>query len=209
MDSLAGAACLCGIVCLVLLAGAACLYEKSLASATCVYFGAFLWRDQSMGVEFNVGEPLAYFLTWTTYGTWLPGDERGSWHEGEFKSANQLFREIAASAMKEIKFLASQKDRDEIELTIHRHCEMRAWFLHAVAVRSNHVHVVVTATGYTPEVTRDQFKAWCTRRLKTYHPRRTRFWTEGGSCRYINRETDLHTATQYVSEAQDRKDRDR
>jgi hypothetical protein len=22
-------------------------------------------------------EPLAYFLTWSTYGTWLPGDERG------------------------------------------------------------------------------------------------------------------------------------
>ncbi len=22
-------------------------------------------------------EALAYFLTWTTYGTWLPGDERG------------------------------------------------------------------------------------------------------------------------------------
>jgi hypothetical protein len=22
-------------------------------------------------------EPLAYFLTWTTYGSWLPGDQRG------------------------------------------------------------------------------------------------------------------------------------
>ena len=22
-------------------------------------------------------EPLTYFLTWPTYGTWLPGDERG------------------------------------------------------------------------------------------------------------------------------------
>ena len=22
-------------------------------------------------------DPLAFFLTWTTYGTWLPGDERG------------------------------------------------------------------------------------------------------------------------------------
>jgi hypothetical protein len=22
-------------------------------------------------------DPIAYFLTWTTYGTWLPGDERG------------------------------------------------------------------------------------------------------------------------------------
>jgi len=23
-------------------------------------------------------DPLAFFLTWTTYGTWLPGDPRGS-----------------------------------------------------------------------------------------------------------------------------------
>lgn len=22
-------------------------------------------------------DPIAYFLTWVTYGTWLPGDERG------------------------------------------------------------------------------------------------------------------------------------
>jgi hypothetical protein len=27
--------------------------------------------------DHNRDEPLAYFLTWTTYGTWLPGDERG------------------------------------------------------------------------------------------------------------------------------------
>src|SRR5688572_5449193 len=24
-----------------------------------------------------MAEPLAYFITWATYGTWLPGDERG------------------------------------------------------------------------------------------------------------------------------------
>jgi hypothetical protein len=30
-------------------------------------------------------EPLGYFITWTCYGTWLPGDDRGwtSWHQGE------------------------------------------------------------------------------------------------------------------------------
>ena len=29
-------------------------------------------------------DPLAYFLTWPTYGTWLPGDERGwvDYHRG-------------------------------------------------------------------------------------------------------------------------------
>jgi hypothetical protein len=30
-------------------------------------------------------DPLAYFITWTCYGTWLPGDDRGwtKWHKGE------------------------------------------------------------------------------------------------------------------------------
>jgi hypothetical protein len=23
------------------------------------------------------GDPIGYFLTWVTYGTWLPGDARG------------------------------------------------------------------------------------------------------------------------------------
>lgn len=29
-------------------------------------------------------DPLAYFITWTTYGTWLPGDPRGwvEYHHG-------------------------------------------------------------------------------------------------------------------------------
>jgi hypothetical protein len=37
--------------------------------------------------------------------------------------------------------------------------------LHAVNCRSNHVHVVVTANR-DPDEVREQFKAWCTRRLK-------------------------------------------
>ena len=51
--------------------------------------------------EFNTDEPIAYFITWTTYGTWLPGDERGSWHRGQYQSTNKLFHEMAAAEMKE------------------------------------------------------------------------------------------------------------
>ncbi len=32
---------------------------------------------RARGDEPPMPEPLAYFLTWSTYGTWLPGDERG------------------------------------------------------------------------------------------------------------------------------------
>jgi REP element-mobilizing transposase RayT len=92
-----------------------------------------------------------------------------------------------------------------VEDTIRKHCAVRDWHLHAVNARTNHVHVVVTAVGYEPETVRDQFKAWCTRRLKASESARTRFWTEGGSCRWINQEADLEAAVFYVIEGQDRK----
>jgi len=156
---------------------------------------------------FNLGDPPAYFLTWTTYGTWLPGDERG-WNrrgEADIQRANPLFVEMARSRMKEPEFRLSAADRRTVEATIRAHCRVRTWDLHAVNARSNHVHVVVTAAGYPPQTVRDQFKAWCTRRLKAAGATRTRFWTEGGSCRWINREDDLGDAVRYVIEAQDRK----
>src|SRR5262249_35260162 len=93
---------------------------------------------------FNLGEPVAYFLTWTTYGTWLPGDERG-WNrkgEADIQPANPLFVEMARSRMKEPAFRLSAGDRQIVEGTIRDHCRVRTWHLHAVNVCSNHVHVV-------------------------------------------------------------------
>jgi REP element-mobilizing transposase RayT len=161
--------------------------------------------------NFNTGEPLAYFLTWTTYGTWLPGDERG-WNrkgQGDIQRANPLFIDMARSEMKEPEFRLAPEDRRIAEATIRDHCRVRNWHLHAVNARSNHVHVVVTAAGYKPETVRDQFKAWCTRKLKETgeSATRTQFWTEGGSRRWINDEDDLEAAIVYVLDVQDRKGR--
>ncbi len=155
----------------------------------------------------NTDEPLAYFLTWTTYGTWLPGDERGWNRRGEAgtQPANPLFVEMAQSRMKEPELRLSADDRRIVEQTIRDHCRIRNWHLHAVNLRSSHVHVVVTAAGNEPETVRDQFKAWCTRRLKEAGATRTRFWTEGANSRRVTHEDDLEAAIYYVIDAQDRK----
>jgi hypothetical protein len=161
----------------------------------------------STHAPFNPEEPLAYFLTWTTYGTWLPGDDRG-WHRKDVpdvQPANPSFTRTARSRMKETDFALSQRHRDLVEATIRRHSEIRRWTLHAVNARTNHVHVVVTAVGYRPETVRDQYKAWCTRKLKDAGVARHDFWTEGGSRRCINDEASLESAITYVLEAQDRK----
>lgn len=160
-----------------------------------------------MPFPFNAAEPLAYLLTWTTYGTRLPGDERGWKAKGnpEIQMANALFAEVARSRMKDTEFRLCASHRSIVEETIRNHCEIRNWRLHALNVRTNHVHVVVTAPGYSPATAREQFKSWCTRKLKEAGVARNRFWTEGGSGRLINREEDLEAATRYVIEGQDRK----
>ena len=157
--------------------------------------------------DFNSGEPLGYFLTWSTYGTWLPGDKRGWRRKGEIEiqPPSRISLESAKSAMKETTFRLNKKDRLVVEATIARHCEIRNWELHTARARSNHVHVVLTAPSYTPETVRDQLKAWCTQKLKANYPKRETFWTEGASRRYLNTEDELEAAIIYVNEAQDRK----
>ncbi len=115
------------------------------------------------------GEPLAYFLTWTTYGSWLPGDERG-WVDkpGQRCEPDAARRRQAHERMTEPESVLSEAQRRVVEQTIADPCRIRNWHLHAVSCRTQHVHVVVTAPGKRPDDVMDQFKAWCTRRLKEH-----------------------------------------
>ena len=161
--------------------------------------------------HFPMGEPLAFFLTWTTYGTWLPGDERG-WVEkpGQFRAPDAQRRESAQHLMTEPALTLEVEQRQIVEDTIAEHCRIRGWHLHTVSARTQHVHVVVTASGMDPKIVMDQFKAWCTRRLKARQracqsyetPLRQNWWTQGGSKRWLNDSTSLFEAIRYVSEGQ-------
>ena len=93
-------------------------------------------------------DPIAFLLTWTTYGTWLPGDARG-WVE--FKRGFQLpdpIRELESAArMAEDACVLTPGQRQRVELQIAEPCEYKGWLLHAANCRSNHVHVVFVVTG--------------------------------------------------------------
>ena len=152
------------------------------------------------------------------YGSWLPGDERG-WVEkpGNIMPSDPERESEAAERMHESEVSLNPEQRDLVEKTIADHCRRRGWHLHAVNCRTQHVHVVVTAPQRKPEDVQDQFKAWCTRRLKELarskasgerggaQPRvRAKWWTEGGSKRQLYDEASLAAAIRYVIEDQDR-----
>ena len=141
---------------------------------------------------------MAIFTTWTTYGTWLPGDTRGWFKSGVGlcdPDSLQLFR--AELQMNEDAVLLDASQRQIIEKTIVDHCRIRKWILHAINCRTNHVHVLFSA-DVSIELPREQFKAWCTRKLKAICPGRKNWWTERGWDVYVDDDKSFADVTEYI-----------
>ena len=111
--------------------------------------------------------------------------------------------------MTENPVLLNHEQRLRVETVCRQHAAIRGWVLHAVIVRSNHVHIVVTADK-PPDLVRDQFKANATRVLRAPPGaiEQQKVWTRGGDSEIVDGEENLERVIQYVTEAQDRKDRD-
>jgi REP element-mobilizing transposase RayT len=156
-------------------------------------------------------DPIAFFLTWSTYGTWLPGDGRG-WVEYRrgFQLPDPILELVCAARMTEDACRLASHQRDRVNKQVAETCAHKQWPLHAVNCRSNHVHVVLSSPA-PPKAIREQLKAWCTRRLNEQqadaglreHERRSKWWAERGSIRWIFHDEDLGAAIDYVQNQQD------
>lgn len=157
-------------------------------------------------------DPLGYFITWSCYGTWMPGDDRGwtKWHTGE-EVPQPLLADWCREQMTEQPLFLDDSQRIIVNDTVALHCQIRGWYLHAVNCRSNHCHTVVTASSHDGEEVRDQLKSWCKRKLKDEQKLnrteskdiREKWWTGKGSVRYLFDEKSLEAAIRYTLEAQE------
>ncbi len=153
--------------------------------------------------------PLAYLITFRTYGSWLHGDERGSidrFHNhfrGPRVSANSVMQEQHKVKLKSKPVLLCAKQRPIVEAAIRGVCDHRGWRLLGINVRTNHEHAVVSAAR-RPEIVLKDFKAYSTRGLKSvglwsfnHSP-----WVDGGSNRYLWSEISVANACDYVVNGQ-------
>jgi REP element-mobilizing transposase RayT len=155
---------------------------------------------------------LAYHITWTTYGTWLPGDDRGWIKTKRFgvQEPNAALERESRKKMAQQTVQLTLSQRTLVDETIRKHREIHGWLLHAVNVRSNHLHAVLTA-NCTGKEAMNQLKAWCSRKLSDaagldapLGPKtgRRRWFTEGGDPNAIEDEKYLENAIRYVLEGQ-------
>ena len=160
----------------------------------------------------HASAPLAYFITFHTYGTWLPGDPRGS------VDAHHRIRGTPCVGLAPGRQTASAQrlehppvelrleERTMIHRTVQEVCQHRGWPLCAAYIGANHVHVVVGTVRpeHAPERVMNDLKAWATRRVVEagLRPRGTRLWVRHGSTRHLWRPEDVAAACDYVVEGQ-------
>lgn len=155
--------------------------------------------------------PQAYFITWTTYGTRLHGDERGTVDRKHNLYGHPLLpsdNSRRASERHELDgdpIMLTQQQRAAIDAAIREHADFKGWRFWALNVRTNHVHVVSSANE-PPEKIMNAFKAYATRRLraKSLVEPDAKVWTRHGSTPYLWDGAGSQQAIDYVTRLQDR-----
>ena len=159
----------------------------------------------AMGKWNDTDSPIAYLITFRTYGTWLAGDERGSIdkYHNKFRTPRAvpslLRKEVHSRRLKSPPFYLNAKSRKIVEQAIREVCLFREWSLHAVNVRTNHTHSVASGDASSEKMLND-FKSYCTRRLREdgewsfeHSP-----WVDKGSRRRLWTPEHVSAACDYV-----------
>ena len=156
----------------------------------------------------HVDGPIAYLITFRTYGTWLPGDSRGSTdrqHSGygePWLGADALRESVARAVMTSTAVVLAAGERALVTAAITDACAFRGWTLHALNVRTNHVHAVVSASQ-RPEKVMSALKARATVSLREAGLRvGTPVWSRHGSTVHLWNEQAVLDAAWYVNHQQ-------
>jgi REP element-mobilizing transposase RayT len=163
-----------------------------------------------------------WLLTNTTYGTWLPGTPRGSItsvrdrrpddsreparveHDipGEpWEDAIPGLHRSAAELMKGPSVYLDRQKAKALLAQFQETASCRSWALEAVAVMTNHFHLVIqVADDSPPKKILSDFKAYGSRRLNELYgkPPSKTWWTTNGSKRKLSDAAAVENAVNYV-----------
>jgi REP element-mobilizing transposase RayT len=158
--------------------------------------------------------PFALLITWTCYGTWLPGDERG------FVSNQRL---AGGGVVKKINFPTVPPLRDDsysracainlqkyetvrldlsqanlVARSLITASHSRSWRILRASIMANHCHIVVVDCPDDGPTVRRVLKGITQRDLSRTASKARRWWTAGGSDRYLHGHESIGNAVNYV-----------
>ena len=153
------------------------------------------------------GSPLAYHITFATYGTRLHGDERGTVDRdhncpGEPILDTDAPREnFEASLMRFPSITFTEVQRRFVEVHLASICERGGWGYRIASAGEDHVHGLIAADAHG-SVVRRLLKRWLGQALFERWPmsKGRTWWAEGGSVKWVWEEQYLRRAYDYIAD---------
>lgn len=159
--------------------------------------------------------PFALHITWTCYGTWLPGDERGHVSNildstvGYIPKLNEPGTPCAAGDNYTRHRAQQLQKGDTVYLNQPQAlcaCEAiaaaaikRGWRIVRAAAMRNHIHNVMMDCPNDGPLVRRILKGVSQAALNDFIGRNQRWWTAGGSDRYKNDVEAIENCVKYVA----------
>ncbi len=161
-------------------------------------------------------DPFALFISWTCFGNWLPGDKRGyvsntqlpggAWLPKEnvpgtpYTKDDPLTRHQARILMNQPPTRLTGSNALSVAESLVDAARKRGWRIMRGAIMANHVHVVITECPDDGEAVRRVLKGISQAALSDAVGENRRWWTRGGSDRYLHSEEAIVAAINYVAE---------
>jgi len=144
-----------------------------------------------------MGKMVGYMVTWTTYGKWLQGDKRGYVQDGKILQSDARLETANKKLQKfEIVHLTSQQKRI-VKDSILKEAERIGQKILALAVCSNHIHLVAGSGNESIENAVSRYKNIATSALKKTGLTK-RIWTRGFDKRFCFNGEELEQKIEYV-----------
>ena len=147
--------------------------------------------------DFFMGRVVGYMLTWTTYGTWLQGDERGWVKGGEILQGNEGILKQNLQRMKQEPVSLNKQQREVVRNSIIESAKRIGQDVLAIAVCSKHVHVVVRNIETPISRIVQRYKRDATYSVRPYGLA-GRVWSRGYDVRYCFDEAAVLVRIGYV-----------
>jgi hypothetical protein len=162
-----------------------------------------------------IARDFALHITWTCYGTWLPGDERGHVSTTfdprtgysprqnvpgtDYTAGDPRAKVQARTLQKQPTVWLTPAQAFRVAETLVAAAMARGWFIPRAAVMPNHVHVVAWDCPNDGPAVRRVLKGTTQAALSEFTGQGRTWWTTGGSDRYKNDAQAVENAVNYVA----------
>lgn len=150
-----------------------------------------------------MSEIIGYMATWTTYGTWLPGDERGYVdNKGQLQDGDEKILQKSKKLQKSPTVKLNIAERKIAKQTILDEAQRIGHKIISLAVCTNHVHLLGKPHQESIDKIISRYKSITTRMFWEYG-RKGKIWTRGFDKQFCFTEKELTARIIYIQKHND------